>query len=355
MLTSRLDYELPPELIAQEPLADRGASRLLVLRKRDGTIEHRRFAELPELLARNDLLVVNNTKVRPARIHGFRESSGGVVEVFVTEETSADRIRAITGSRGRLLVGERLYATRDGAPGAPALVLELLARLEDGTWEIGISVPTAEGSSASPLQVLRELGQMPLPPYIRRARFRDAHDASDRERYQTVYASQEGAVAAPTAGLHFTAGLLERLAASGVSRAEVTLHVGIGTFRPVTADDLADHVMHEEWYEMGAVASEAVAGARAGGGRVLAVGTTSARVLETCGGAAGSGVTRLMITPGYQWRAVDALVTNFHQPRSTLLAMVMALGGEDPVRRAYAAAVSERYRFLSYGDAMLII
>lgn len=346
MRRGELDYELPPELIAQHPCEPRDASRLLVLHRCDGRIEHRRFRDLPEYLRAGDVLVLNDTRVVPARLRA-RRATGGRVEVLFLRAEDGDW-RVLLRAGGRLAVGESLRVeTGDGAAAGPAL--ELVERLERGEWRVR---PTQSEPAA---EVLARFGETPLPPYIERG---GAAGVDDRERYQTVYAAAPGAVAAPTAGLHFTPGLLETLGAKGVRRAAVTLHVGAGTFQPIEADDLRQHVMHAEWYEVSEAAASAVSAARAAGARVVATGTTSLRVLESFGRgsvAAHSGWTRLFIYPPYTFRQVDALITNFHLPCSTLLALVMAFAGVETTRRAYAEAIRERYRFYSYGDAMLIL
>jgi S-adenosylmethionine:tRNA ribosyltransferase-isomerase len=342
MRLSDFDYALPEELVAQEPVSPRDASRLLVLRP-EGPVEHRTFAELDALLAPGDLLVFNDTKVIPARLVG-RKESGGKVEILLCEPLAGGlgrRWRAMGQASKPIRAGARLDF--DG----------LRARVErvagEGFYEVRFEVDDAALGAE-----LDRVGRLPLPPYIRR----DA-GAEDRERYQTVLAREPGSVAAPTAGLHFTADLLTRLAARGVERATVTLHVGPGTFLPVRASRLEDHRMHAERYEVPEATARAFARAREGGRRVVAVGTTAVRTLEsafTAGGLrAGPGRTDIFILPGHEFRAVDGLVTNFHLPRSTLLALVCAFGGTDRVLDAYRHAVAHRYRFFSYGDAMAIV
>jgi S-adenosylmethionine:tRNA ribosyltransferase-isomerase len=344
MRRSDFSYELPRELIAQRPLADRAGSRLLCLDGADGSVRHRRFRDLPALLSPQDLLVFNNTRVLPARLWG-RKDTGGRLEILV-ERLRGDRealvhLRASKPPRP----GMRLWLSRerDGEPGADCL--EVAGR-EGALYRLI--------SPGRPLpRLLAELGHMPLPPYIERD-----DEAADRERYQTVYASRDGSVAAPTAGLHFDASVLAALAAKRVARTEVTLHVGAGTFQPVRADDVADHTMHAEYLEVDEAVCAAVAATRTRGGRVVAVGTTAVRSLETA--AAGGdlapyrGDTALFIYPGYRFRCVDAMLTNFHLPESTLLMLVSAFAGRDATLAAYAEAVAERYRFFSYGDAMFI-
>jgi len=339
--TRDFDYRLPRDRIAQRPLASRDASRLLVLDRASGRVTHRVFRELPELLAPGDLAVVNDARVVPARVRGRRAATGGKVEVLFIEPEIPGRWRALLGSGGRLEPGEIVKLPGDGAH------LRLLERqgLEGDLVETGeLDVP----------KLLAEHGHVPLPPYITRP-----DDDADRAAYQTVYARTEGAVAAPTAGLHFTPELLARLEARGVERAAVTLHVGPGTFRPVKAERVEDHAMHAERFEIGAEAASAVNRARAESRRVVAVGTTVVRALESAARATGrvepfGGRTSLFIRPPFEFQAVDALVTNFHPPRSTLLMLVAAFAGREHVLAAYAEAVREGYRFFSYGDAMLI-
>ncbi|MFM7108810.1 MAG: tRNA preQ1(34) S-adenosylmethionine ribosyltransferase-isomerase QueA [Planctomycetaceae bacterium] len=344
------DYDLPRELVAQEPLVDRAAARLLHIRRADGTLAHRRVRDLPEILRPGDLLVVNDTRVVPARLVGRRAATGGRWEgLFLRVEAAGPHAGAwvvLAQTRGRPAIGERVILV-DRA-GADAATLELAGRAEGGAW---LARPDAAGPPAA---LLDRVGRVPLPDYIRGGEERP----DDRDRYQTVFARESGAAAAPTAGLHFTPGLLAALEARGVGRAAVTLHVGLGTFRPITAEWIHDHEMHAEWCECPPETAAAVRETRARGGRVVAVGTTAVRTLETAarGGeiAAWSGFTSLYITPGFRFRAVNCLMTNFHMPRTTLLVLVSALAGRDLVLRAYAEAVRERYRFFSYGDAMLI-
>jgi S-adenosylmethionine:tRNA ribosyltransferase-isomerase len=346
---AEFEYDLPPELIAQTPVEPRDASRLLVVDRAADQLSHRHFREIGEFLRPGDLLVVNDTRVIRARLHGRREPSGGQVEVFLLR-----RLRHGTGEEWECLVrpGRRL---RRGAAFSfgPRGELEglILAETDDGKREVAFTSPDGDAAGW-----LARLGEVPLPPYI-------TTPLADGERYQTVYARQEGSVAAPTAGLHFTPELLERLSAQGVGRATVTLHVGLGTFRPVQAETVEEHVMHSEYWELSAEAAAAVNAARRAGQRVVAVGTTACRTLESAARelsatgelAPGSGWTDLFIYPGYRFRAVDALLTNFHLPRSTLLMLVSAFAGRNLIRRAYEEAVRERYRFFSFGDAMLIL
>jgi S-adenosylmethionine:tRNA ribosyltransferase-isomerase len=314
MRADELEYELPPELIAQQPAARRDESRLLVYDRESGAVRHRRFADLPDELVRGEVVVVNDTRVLPARIRTHRES-GAAVEVLLLEPLGEDGLwEGLARPSRRLRSGERLGP------------VELIEPLGEGRWRLRL-----EGAPA---------GEAPLPPYI-------TEPLADAERYQTVYAREEGSAAAPTAGLHFTPELLERL---DVER--VTLHVGLDTFRPIAAEDLAEHRLHSERYEVRPEAWERIRAAD----RVLAVGTTTVRVLETvASNNVLQGRTALFIQPGYEFRRVDALLTNFHLPRSTLLALVMAFAGVEETRELYRLAIEERYRFYSFGDAMLIL
>jgi S-adenosylmethionine:tRNA ribosyltransferase-isomerase len=336
MRRSDFHYELPDELIARHPTPRRSDSRLLHLDGRTAALADRNFSDLPGVLRAGDLLVVNDTRVIPARLQG-RKETGGRVEVLLERVIGGDRALAQLRSSKPPAIGSRI----DLPEGAVARV----AGREGGFWVLDFGT--------GPAALFERHGEMPLPPYLHRP-----EEAADRERYQTVYARAAGAVAAPTAGLHFDATLLEACERAGVARTHVTLHVGAGTFQPVRADDLAEHRMHAEHVEVPAAACEAVAACRARGGRVVAVGTTATRALESAaaGGALGpyAGDTRLFITPGYRFRVVDALVTNFHLPESTLLMLVSAFAGRDQVLAAYAHAVARRYRFFSYGDAMFV-
>lgn len=340
------DYTLPDELIAKEPLARRDASRLLVVRRAAGTIEHRQIAELPELLLAGDCLVVNDSRVLPARLQGVRTRTGGKWEGLYLGSEASGRWRLIGQTRGKLQPGEELAIP---AAGIEPLRLKLIERTEEGSWLVE---PLQSGS---PVELLERYGQVPLPPYMDREQPTEA----DRERYQTTYARNPGSVAAPTAGLHFSTGLLSRCAARGIDRAHVTLHVGMGTFRPVSVEDVREHVMHSEWCELSPETAVKLQSVKAAGGRVVSVGTTSLRTLESAVAAVGwqawSGETRLFIRPPYQFQAVDVLLTNFHLPKSTLLMLVSAFGGYELIREAYRQAVAERYRFFSYGDAMLVL
>jgi S-adenosylmethionine:tRNA ribosyltransferase-isomerase len=337
MRLSDFHYDLPEQLIAQHPAERRGDSRLLCLDGPSGELRDRMFQDLPELLQPGDLLVFNNTRVMAARLYGHKASGGRVellIERLLGEREALAHVRASKSPQigGELRVeGERLT---------------VLDR-DDGLFRLALE----EGSF---LALMAQHGHMPLPPYIRRA-----DSAEDESRYQTVYAQTPGAVAAPTAGLHFDQAMLDRLAAMGVEQAFVTLHVGAGTFQPVRVDNLAEHRMHAEWVQVPQTVVDQVAATRARGGRVVAVGTTSVRSLEAAAAASGelqefAGDTRLFITPGYRFQVVDALLTNFHLPESTLLMLVCAFAGYEQVLAAYRHAVAEGYRFFSYGDAMFL-
>jgi len=352
--TSDFDYPLPAERIAQRPLARRDRSRLMVLGRDGGRLGHRRFAELPALLRPGDLLVLNDTRVIPAKFVCRRKSGARIEGLFLRD--GPDGWEVLLKGAGRCRPGELLDLDRGGRT-----KLELLALLPAGRWRLAVRPP------AEAAEVLARAGAAPLPPYIRRPR--DARDAADRRRYQTVYARRAGAVAAPTAGLHFTRPLLARLAERGVETACLTLHVGLGTFAPVKAERLAEHHMHAEWYCLPAETADALNAARAARRRIVAVGTTSLRVLETVAAdragrrrrfGPASGWTDLFLYPPADFRAADALITNFHLPRSTLMMLVAAFcapgetGGLRVILDAYAEAVRRDYRFYSYGDAMLI-
>ncbi len=351
------NYDLPPDLIAQEPLADRTAARLLVVDRRTGGLVHRHVRDLPELLAPGDLVVVNDTKVVPARLMGRRVRTGGKWEgLFLRVERDGDQAGAwvvLAQTRGRPEPGERVRLTSRDADAADAAAdeveIELLGRAAGGAW---LARPLVD----APVEdVLGRVGRVPLPGYIR-----GGHEQpGDLERYQTVFAREAGSAAAPTAGLHFTADLFTRLAARGIDRATVTLHVGLGTFRPITAASLDDHEMHTEWCVCPPETVAAIAQTKARGGRVIAVGTTAMRTLETAA-RSGSlapfiGPTDLFIRPGFSFHAVDCLLTNFHMPRTTLMVLVSTFASQELISAAYAEAIRERYRFLSYGDAMLIV
>ena len=339
------DYELPPELIAQEPLADRSASRLLVLDRESGGTDHRMFAELPDLLDPGDLLVVNDSRVIPARLLGHRET-GGLIEILMLRPAAEGGWLALAKPTRRLKVGERLIIPARNGSGAPDASLVLQEKLAEGQVRVEIDASLAEH--------LDGYGRVPLPPYI-------THQLDDDDRYQTVYAQEQGSAAAPTAGLHFTDEIFRRLQARKIEIAAVTLHVGLDTFRPVTEEFAEDHQIHSEWCTVPTETWEKILATRERGGKVVAVGTTSARTLESLGQRVTAGLpgpfsdfTRIYITPGYTWTMVDAMVTNFHLPKSTLLLMISSFAGREHVLHAYREAISERYRFFSFGDAMLI-
>jgi S-adenosylmethionine:tRNA ribosyltransferase-isomerase len=340
---SLFDYNLPAELIAQEPLPQRPASRMLVI-TREGPLSpaDRHFHDLPDYLRAGDCLVLNDTRVIPARLLG-RRAGGGRAEVLLVRELAPDVWEALVRPGARLREGATVEV------GEGELVVHVLQRGEAGTRTVRLE------HSGDLLPLLDRLGRTPLPPYIRR----ETPSEADRERYQTVYADRPGAAAAPTAGLHFDAPMLTAVQEMGVSLARITLHVGLGTFQPVSVDRIEDHQMHAEWCEVPAGAAATINATRAAGGRVIAIGTTAVRTLESRfaegGVQPGSGLTDIFIYPGYRFRAVDGLLTNFHLPRSTLLMLVSALAGRDRILQAYAHAVAQRYRFFSYGDCMLIL
>ncbi|MGB9691382.1 MAG: tRNA preQ1(34) S-adenosylmethionine ribosyltransferase-isomerase QueA [Candidatus Sumerlaeaceae bacterium] len=350
------DYELPKELIAAVPAEQRDQARLMVLRRETSSIEHTIFAEIGRYLTAGDLLVINDSKVIPARMHGKRSSTGGAVEFLLVERVGShegrDRWIVICRPAKKLRPGETVYFANK------RLEATIVRYVDVGEREVEFNCPDL-------LQRLGEVGEVPLPPYIlqrRRELFRNKALVlpEDSERYQTVYAREPGSVAAPTAGLHFTSELLAHLENQGVRIARVTLHVGPGTFRPVEVNDIEEHRMHEEHYYVPPETAEAIRATRLQDGRVVAVGTTVVRTLESAVTQtgelrAGHGATQLMIVPGYRFKIVDALVTNFHLPRSTLLMLVCAFAGREFVLSAYREAVEKRYRFFSYGDAMLIL
>ncbi|GIO44729.1 MULTISPECIES: tRNA preQ1(34) S-adenosylmethionine ribosyltransferase-isomerase QueA [Paenibacillus] len=335
------DFELPEELIAQTPLADRSASRLLTLNKQDGSTEHHVFSDIVDYLRPGDTLVLNDTRVIPARLFGIKEDTGAKAEVLLLKSLGEDRWEALVKPGKKLRTGAVITFSE-----------ELKATIES-EGEMGGRVLRFSYQGIFN-EILDRLGQMPLPPYIK-------EKLDDRERYQTVYAKNEGSAAAPTAGLHFTEALLEEIKAKGVQVAFVTLHVGLGTFRPMSVDRVEDHVMHEEYYVMPQETADLINRTKAAGGRIIAVGTTSARTLETVGQKFGdgplsycSGWTGIFIYPGYEFKVVDALITNFHLPKSTLVMLVSALAGREHILSAYKEAIDHQYRFFSFGDAMLI-
>ncbi|MFO7553431.1 MAG: tRNA preQ1(34) S-adenosylmethionine ribosyltransferase-isomerase QueA [Haliea sp.] len=346
MKVSDFHYELPPELIAQRPLSERSASRLLALDGASGALQHLQFTDLPACLGAGDLLVFNNTRVIPARLWG-RKATGGQVEILIERMTG----------RGTALA--HIRASKSPKPGM-VIHLSSVEGAEPGPWQVTVTgregalfqLQAPEGVALH--EILLDIGHMPLPPYIERA-----DEAADRERYQTVFAERDGAVAAPTAGLHFTRALLQQLADAGVERAAVTLHVGAGTFQPVRVEAVEDHHMHSEYLEVDEALCAAVAATRARGGRVVAVGTTAVRSLESAASGGGlvaplRGDTDIFIYPGYRFQVVDAMITNFHLPESTLLMLVSAFAGREHIATAYREAIARRYRFFSYGDAMFI-
>ena len=340
MNTKDFYYDLPPELIAQKPLENRSDSRLMILNRETGETEHKHFYDIVDLLNEGDCLVMNNTRVIPARLYGAKEGTGGKIEFLLLKRIDINTWEVILkpgrkakeGSRfefgGGLLKAEVIEVKTDG---------NRIVRFEyDGVWE----------------ELLDKLGEMPLPPYIH-------EKLQDRERYQTVYSKIEGSAAAPTAGLHFTKELLDKIKSKGVRLAFVTLHVGLGTFRPVSVDNVEEHKMHSEYYEISEEAAKVINETRRNGGRIIAVGTTSVRTLESCADENGflkecCGNTEIFIYPGYKFRAVDAIVTNFHLPESTLLMLISAFSDKEKVFKAYSEAIDKRYRFFSFGDAMFI-
>ena len=345
MKTHDFYFELPQELIAQTPLQRRDASRLLTLDKETGAWEHKHFYDLPDLLRPNDCLILNDSRVLPARLLGSRVHAGGglggACEVLLLTDRGDNVWECLVRPGKKLRTGARVSFGERGE-----LTGEIIGEVEGGNRLVRF------GYAGIFLEVLERLGQMPLPPYIK-------EELQDRERYQTVYARASGSAAAPTAGLHFTKELMERLRAGGVNLGYVTLHVGLGTFRPVKEEEITDHDMHSEYCAVPAETAELVNRTKAAGGRVICVGTTSCRTLESWAGEdrhmeARSGWTDIFIYPGYRFKVVDALVTNFHLPESTLLMLVSALAGREHVLEAYAEAVRERYRFFSFGDAMFI-
>lgn len=344
MNTADLDFILSLELIAQSPATTRSASRLLHYNRATGAIIHREFSSLPTLLRKGDLLVFNNTRVTPAKF-GMIKSSGGYIEGLFLAEIEPGKWSVLLKNVGPAK-NQRLHFELD-----PSITVTVRTKHNDGEYTIELS--TTEPARV----VLDRIGRMPLPPYIKREKHQDARDAFDRERYQTIFASAPGSVAAPTAALHFTPDVLSELESRGIERAFVTLDVGLGTFKSVAVDQLKDHAMHVECYTIDATAADAINRAKREGRRVIAVGTTAARTLESQLGDAiqpGSGETGIFIYPPYQFRWVDALITNFHLPRSTLIALVAALVGLDAQRRIYAEAIAQKYRFFSYGDSSFL-
>jgi len=341
------DYDLPKELIAQQPLAQRTDARLLVVERRTARLQHLHVRDLPQLLTPPDAVVLNDTRVVPARLVGVRTRTGGRWTGLFLSQDEHGIWQILSHTRGKLTPGETV--TLRGPDARCEVPLRLLTKLTGGTWAAKPESPMGT------FELLERVGRVPLPPYIRGGEM----SPGDREAYQTVYAERPGAVAAPTAGLHFTGPLLSELKHKGVAIGRVTLHVGLGTFRPISTPTLAEHQMHREWGRIDHDTASRLQAARDAGGRVVTIGTTSVRVLETAartpGLAAWEGYTDLFIRPPFVFRAVDALLTNFHLPKSTLLILVRTFGGDALIRRAYAEAIRERYRFYSYGDAMLIL
>ncbi|MCU0960585.1 MAG: tRNA preQ1(34) S-adenosylmethionine ribosyltransferase-isomerase QueA [Pirellulaceae bacterium] len=343
---SHYDYEVPRELIAQMPLANRSDARLLVVSRAERSITHAHVRDLPDFLRPTDCIVLNDTRVLPARLAGYRMATGGRWTGLFLSADEQGHWEVLGRTRGRLKAGERIMLVDRTA--RDAFGLTMVAHAGAGVW---IAVPDRADTASDLLDLV---GRVPLPPYIRGGRMVER----DRERYQTVFARHPGAVAAPTAGLHFTTELLGRLVDAGIAICRVTLHVGIGTFRPLHTARVEDHQMHAEWGEITAANVERIEACRRAGGRVVAIGTTSMRVLETAAREGQlrpwRGETRLYIHPPFQFHAVDALLTNFHWPQSTLLVLVRTFGGDALIQQAYAAAIQQRYRFYSYGDAMFI-
>lgn len=347
MKTADFDFALPPELIAQQPAARRDDSRLMCLGRTAKSIDHKKFSDLPDLLRPGDLLVVNNTRVLSARVIARKPGTGGRVELFFLEEVAPGEWDILLRSRRRPRPDDRIDI---GDGDAHAI---MVADGTDGRARVRM------GGSLSALEIMERFGETPLPPYIRRQGDAEANRREDAVRYQTVYAKQAGAVAAPTAGLHFTPELLARLEDRGIRRAEITLHVGIGTFRPVAVEDVEHHTMEPERFEISVETARLISETKARGGRIVAVGSTSVRTLENAAREtgevrAGGGRTDLFIRPPFTFRIVDAIITNFHLPKSTLLMMMSAFAGREFLLEAYAGAVREKYRFFSYGDAMFI-
>lgn len=341
MKTSDFYYDLPEELIAQDPLTDRASSRLMLLDRKSGERRHTDFHHIIDYLQKGDCLVINDTKVIPARLIGEKEGTGGKVEVLLLKRKENNRWETLVKPGKKARPGARIVF------GGGLLKAEVLEVVSDGNRMIQFSY---EGIFE---EILDKLGQMPLPPYI-------THELKDKKRYQTVYAKYEGSAAAPTAGLHFTEELLQEIGKKGIQVARVTLHVGLGTFRPVKVEDVTKHHMHTEYYRVTKEAADMINGTKEAGGRVICVGTTSCRTIESAADEAGrvrpvEGDTSIFIYPGYRFRVLDGLITNFHLPESTLLMLVSALAGKDSVMEAYKEAVEKKYRFFSFGDAMFII
>ena len=341
MKTSDFFYDLPEELIAQDPLEDRTASRLLVLDRKTGAVKHKIFSDVIDYLNKGDCLVINNTRVIPARLIGEKEGTGGKVEVLLLKRRANDVWETLVKPGKKLKPGAKITF------GDGRLRAEVLEVVEEGNRLV---IFHYEGIFE---EILDSLGEMPLPPYI-------THKLEDKEMYQTVYAKFDGSAAAPTAGLHFTKELLNKIEEKGIKIASITLHVGLGTFRPVKVDDVNNHHMHTEWYEVNAEAADIINETKRNGGRVICVGTTSCRTIESVADENGymkakTGETDIFIYPGYKFKVMDGLITNFHLPESTLVMLVSAFAGKENVLAAYETAVKERYRFFSFGDAMILI
>ena len=341
MKTSDFYYDLPEELIAQDPLEDRTASRLLVLDRKTGAVKHKIFSDVIDYLNKGDCLVINNTRVIPARLIGEKEGTGGKVEVLLLKRRANDVWETLVKPGKKLKPGAKITF------GDGRLRAEVLEVVEEGNRLVRFYY---EGIFE---EILDSLGEMPLPPYI-------THKLEDKEMYQTVYAKYDGSAAAPTAGLHFTKELLSKIEEKGIKIASITLHVGLGTFRPVKVDDVNNHHMHTEWYEVNAEAADIINETKRNGGRVICVGTTSCRTIESVADENGymkakTGETDIFIYPGYKFKVMDGLITNFHLPESTLVMLVSAFAGKENVLAAYETAVKERYRFFSFGDAMILI
>ena len=341
MKTSDFYYDLPQELIAQDPLEDRSSSRLMHLSLKDGSIEHRHFTDVLDYMEEGDCLVINDTKVIPARLYGHKEETGALIEILLLKRRENDIWECLVKPGKKARPGAKITFGNGILKGKIIDVVDEGNRLIQFHYE-GIFE-----------EILDQLGEMPLPPYI-------THKLKDKNRYQTVYAKNEGSAAAPTAGLHFTKELLEKVKEKGVNIAHVTLHVGLGTFRPVKVDDVESHHMHSEFYIVEEDQAKLINDTKKAGKRVIAVGTTSCRTLESATGEdgilkAGSGWTEIFIYPGYHFKMIDALITNFHLPESTLVMLVSALAGKENIMHAYEVAVEEKYRFFSFGDAMIII
>ncbi|MCG6154302.1 tRNA preQ1(34) S-adenosylmethionine ribosyltransferase-isomerase QueA [Rubinisphaera margarita] len=348
---SSYDYTLPEELIAQSPAPHRTDSRLLVFDRSSGAKTHRHFRDLLEFVRPGDCLVLNRTRVVPARLRGFRDQTGGKWEGLFLRLDADNSWILIGRTKGKLQLGETVTVHSEDQQSK--LQLKFLECDEQGTWRV--QPVLNDGDTATAWELLDRVGAIPLPPYIQHGKAAP----EDRERYQTVYASTPGAVAAPTAGLHFTPELLDRCRESGVGIAEVTLHVGLGTFRPIAVENLDEHEMHSEWCEVSEETVNKLAETRASGGRVIAVGTTTVRTLETAAQSGSlqpwQGESTLFIRPGFEFHAIDGMITNFHLPKSSLLVMLSAFTGYEQIMACYAEAIREQYRFYSYGDAMLIV